>query len=142
MIKFDHDFIGREALEAMAQQKRRKKVRLVWNDEDVTDIYASALSGGDRYKYMEMPYANYCTSPQDIVRDGDTQVGISYYPVYSVNLGAWFSLAAIDEDMAIEGKELTVVWGEPEGGSRKPTVERHVQKQVRVTVDPKPIKRD
>ena len=50
-------------------------------------------------------------------------------------------MAMIDEDLAIDGKELTVTWGEPGGGSEKPTVERHIQKSVRVTIDTKPIKR-
>jgi vanillate/3-O-methylgallate O-demethylase len=31
-----------------------------------------------------------------------------------------------------------VVWGEPNGGSRKPSVERHVQTEVWVTVGPAP----
>lgn len=141
MVRFDHDFIGRKALETFAERKKRKKVRLVWDAEDTAAIYASALSGGERYKFMEIPCANYCTSPQDIVLDGDAQAGVSYYPVYSVNAGGWFSLAAIDEDLATEGRSLTVVWGEPDGGSRKPAVERHVQKHVRVTVDTKPVKR-
>ncbi len=142
MIKFDHDFIGAEALKAIGQTKNRKKVRLVWNDDDVTDVYASALGGGDGYKYMEMPYANYCTSPQDVVLSGDRQVGVSYYPVYSVHAGGWFSLAAIDEDYATDGRQLELVWGEPDGGSRKPTVERHLQKTIRVVVDSRPVKRD
>jgi len=142
MMKFDHDFVGRSALEALPDQDKRRKVRLVWNDDDVAAIYASNMGDGPHYKHMEMPYANYCTSPQDIVRDGDAMAGISYYPVYSVNAGGWFSLAAVNADCAVDGKDLTVIWGEPDGGSRKPTVERHEQKPVRVTVDTKPIKRD
>src|SRR5437868_9403823 len=36
IVKFDHDFIGREALEKMAGKPSRKKVTLALNDEDVT----------------------------------------------------------------------------------------------------------
>ena len=36
LVKFDHDFVGREALEAMADGEHRTKVTLVLNDEDVT----------------------------------------------------------------------------------------------------------
>ena len=32
-VKFDHDFIGREALEKVADQPHRQKVWLVWNNE-------------------------------------------------------------------------------------------------------------
>jgi len=42
-------------------------------------------------------------------------------------------LAMLDENVA-EGSEVTVVWGEPNGGTKKPSVERHVQTNVRATV--------
>ena len=141
MIKFDHDFIGRAALEKMATTPQRKKVRLVWNAEDVTDIFASQYREGGRYKFMEMPVANYSTFSCDEVLFGGERVGMSYYPVYSNNIRSCISLAAVDEALAVDGKELTVTWGEPGGGSAKPTVERHIQKAVRVTVDSKPVKR-
>ena len=141
MIKFDHDFIGRDALEAMAPERKRKKVRLIWNQEDVVDIYASAFSDGDRYKKIELPAGNYSVAPSDRVILGDKLVGVSYYPAYSEADRACISLASIQSDLAIDGQELTLIWGEPNGGSGKPTVERHVQKTVRVVVDPKPIKR-
>jgi hypothetical protein len=48
----------------------------------------------------------------------------------------------LKEDVAVDGKELTVTRGEPDGGSRKIKVERHTQKSVRVTVDTRPVKRD
>ena len=35
-VKFDHDFIGREALEGMADEDHRHKVTLALDDEDVT----------------------------------------------------------------------------------------------------------
>ena len=35
-VKFDHDFIGREALEKKAKEPQRNKVTLALNDEDVT----------------------------------------------------------------------------------------------------------
>jgi len=36
------------------------------------------------------------------------------------------------------GTELELLWGEPDGGSRKPQVERHAQTRIRVTVAPAP----
>jgi len=141
MIKFDHDFIGRAALEAMAPERKLKKVRLVWNQEDVVDIYASAFSNGDKYKKIELPVGNYTVAPADRILLGDEEVGVSFYPAYSEADRACISLASIRSDLAVDGQGLTLVWGEPDGGSGKPTVERHVQKAVRVTVDSKPIKR-
>ena len=40
-VKFDHDFIGREALEKKAQAAQRKKVTFAWNAEDVGKVFAS-----------------------------------------------------------------------------------------------------
>ena len=34
--KFDHDFIGKEALQAMEGKVHRQKVTFAWNDQDVT----------------------------------------------------------------------------------------------------------
>ena len=33
---------------------------------------------------------------------------------------------------------MTLIWGEENGGSRKPTVERHRQAEIRVVVSPVP----
>ena len=141
MVKFDHDFIGREALENLAPEHRLKKVRLLWNPEDVVEIYASAFRPGDRYKKIEMPVGSYAFAPCDrVVLEGE-DVGVSFYPAYVEEERTCISLACIPKSLAVEGQELTVIWGEPDGGSQKPTVERHVQKTVRVKVDPQPIKR-
>jgi hypothetical protein len=66
-------------------------------------------------------------------------VGISCYPIYTSNFRRWISLAMVDEEISASGTELTIVWGEPDGGSRKPNVERHVQTEVRAIVGPCPI---
>jgi syringate O-demethylase len=39
----------------------------------------------------------------------------------------------LDESVE-DGSEVTVIWGEEDGGSRKPIVERHVQTAIRATV--------
>ena len=133
-VKFDHDFMGREALERMADQPHRKKVWLVWNDEDCLRIHASMFGDGERYKYLEMPGAQYSTLPFDkVLLDGEL-IGLSTYNVYTSKVRHWFSLAMIDEAHAEDGKEAILVWGEEDGGSAKPIVERHVQTDVRVTI--------
>lgn len=132
-IKFDHDFIGRKALEAMESQPHRRKVWLTWNDEDVLKVFASQLGHGTPYKYMEVPNAYYSILPFDRVMLGNRMVGLSTYTVYTSNVRRWFSLAMVDEDVA-DGTEVTVVWGEEDGGSRKPIVERHAQTNIRAVV--------
>ena len=44
----------------------------------------------------------------------------------------------IDPDYAEPGTDVTLVWGEPNGGTRKPTVEPHVQTEIRAIVSPVP----
>ena len=40
-VKFDHDFVGRAALEKMATSQKRKKVTLVWNGDDIARVFGS-----------------------------------------------------------------------------------------------------
>jgi glycine cleavage system aminomethyltransferase T len=137
-VKFDHDFIGREALEKLAQNQKRRKVTLAWNGEDVAKAMSTLFSDGDKTKYIDLPLANYSTLPYDkIVKDGKT-IGLSTYTGYSTNEGTILSLSMIDVAYAEPGTEVTVVWGEPDGGSTKPTVEPHKQTEIRATVGPVP----
>lgn len=142
MVKFDHSFCGHEALKQIAGGRNRKKVRLVWNADDSAEIYHSMFGREEPFKYMYVPYANYCTFPMDEVSHEGKRVGVAFYPVYSRASRAWIALAAVDEEFAQDQQQLIVTWGEADGGSRKPAVERHRQKRVRVTVDAKPIRRD
>jgi len=47
------------------------------------------------------------------------------------------SLGLVDPDVEV-GDELTLVWGEEGGGTKKTTVERHKQLDVRVVVSSVP----
>lgn len=133
-VKFDHEFIGRQALERLAEQPHRQKVWLVWNDDDVLRIIGSLLGDGPRYKYLELPGSHYSTLPFDKVAQDGQMIGLSTYNVYTTNVRAWFSLAMIDADKAVDGAEVTVLWGEEDGGSAKPIVERHEQTEVRAII--------
>ncbi|MFC4254660.1 aminomethyl transferase family protein [Altererythrobacter xixiisoli] len=135
LIRFDHDFIGREALERRQNDLHRKKVSLVINSQDAAAVYASQMTPGQNGKAMEVPTAHYAAYPYDTVLDAaGNVVGVSTYTSFLAPDGAWVSLAVIDENMAAEGSELTIVWGEPDGGSGRPTVEPHRQMNLRATV--------
>jgi syringate O-demethylase len=137
-VKFDHDFIGREALEKMAKEPQRRKVTLALDSEDVLRVTSSLYTRGDRAKYMEFPSAVYAMHPFDKVLVGDKMVGVSTWIGYSSNEGRMLTLAILDEAHAAPGTKVTLLWGEENGGSRKPTVERHVQTEIRATVSPVP----
>jgi glycine cleavage system aminomethyltransferase T len=138
LVKFDHDFIGREALEAKVDHPHRTKVTLALDDDDVTRTIASQLQKTDRAKYMEWPNAVYSMHPFDEVKVDDETIGVSTWICYTANEGKVLTLAIIDSDHAEPGTEVTFVWGEENGGTRKPTVEPHVQTEIRATVAPVP----
>jgi vanillate/3-O-methylgallate O-demethylase len=136
-IKFDHDFIGRDALEKMEPDSQRQKVTLAWNGEDVARILTSYFVGDSNYKYFDLPLANYASSSYDAVRSAGKTVGVSMFTGYSFNERTALSLATVDAGISI-GDEVSVVWGEPDGGTNKTTVERHEQFEVRAIVSPVP----
>ena len=137
-VKFDHDFIGREALEAMADDDHRRKVTLALDDEDVTRTIGTMFQATDRAKFMDWPSAVYSMHPYDRVTvDGET-VGVSTWIGYSANEGKMLTLAVLDAEHAEPGGEVTLVWGEEDGGTAKPTVEPHVQTELRAVVSPAP----
>jgi vanillate/3-O-methylgallate O-demethylase len=138
MVKFDHDFIGREALEQVAKNPKRKKVTLAWNSEDVMRAIGSMFQKGDVYKYIDMPLTNYASLSYDKVLKNGKVVGLSTFSSYSYNERAMLSLAIVDTAFSDVGTEVTMVWGEENGGSSKPTVERHKQIEIRATVGPVP----
>ena len=139
IVKFDHEFIGRDALERRQEEPHRHKRTLLWSKDDVVRIFASQLGDGERYKFMDMPASHYATCPYDDVRKDGKPVGISHYPVYTSNVRNWISLALLDESAADTGTDVVLTWGEPDGGSDRPTVEHHAQTTVACSVEPCPI---
>ncbi len=127
MAKFDHDFIGREALEKEAADPKRTVVTLEWNTEDVVDIYASQFRDEEPYKYMEMPSA-----PQQpagghadrvLNKDGKL-IGVSSCAIYSAYYRKTISHCTLDIPESEIGNEVIIEWGDF-GGKIK---------QVRATV--------
>jgi vanillate/3-O-methylgallate O-demethylase len=140
-VKFDHDFIGREALARLDTSAQRKKVTLAWNGEDVAKVFASLFVPGlPHYKYIDLPLSNYASSNYDQVLAGGKPAGLSMFTGFSYNERTMLSLATVDQDIQI-GDEVRVVWGEPGGGTRKTTVEPHEQLEIRAIVSPVPYSR-
>ncbi len=137
IVKFDHDFIGREALEKMAGESHRKKVTFAWNSDDVVEVFRSLLEPGENYKYIDLPQSNYTSATYDKVLSKGEVIGISMFSGYSYNERSMLSVGVVDPDIEI-GTEVTLVWGEEGGGSQKTTVERHEQTEIRAIVSPVP----
>lgn len=132
-IKFDHDFKGREALEAELATPRRQIRTLVWNSEDVLQVYASLFrKDAQPYHFMEMPRDQRGFMYADKVLAGNREVGVATSRGYSYYFREMISLAVIDVDQAEIGNQLSVVWGNPS--------ERQIT--IRATVAPAPYKQD
>ena len=138
IVKFDHDFVGRQALERMAGETHRTKVTLALDNEDVLRVMSSMFAKGSRAKFFEFPSAVYSMHPFDEVRVDGKVIGVSTWIGYSSNEGRMLSLAMIDPAHVEMGKEVTLVWGEPNGGTSKPTVEPHEQVEIKAIVSPVP----
>jgi vanillate/3-O-methylgallate O-demethylase len=142
IVKFDHDFIGRAALEqqvADGRSEQNRKVTLVWNGDDVEKAFGSMFRPGVGAKFINQPIAHYATYHYDQVEsEGGAYVGRSMHTGYSANERSMLSVAVVDASVAEPGTEVTLVWGEPTPSS-KPAVEEHVQVRIRATVQPAPL---
>jgi vanillate/3-O-methylgallate O-demethylase len=138
-VKFDHDFVGRDALEQVDAETQRKKVTLAWEGEDMAKLFAALFeTDEDPYQFFDLPIANYGSSNFDSVLDDDGNlIGFSMFTGYSANEKRALSLATVNPEVEL-GSEVHVVWGEPDGGTHKKTVEPHRQFTVRAIVSPVP----
>jgi glycine cleavage system aminomethyltransferase T len=129
-ISFNHDFVGRSALEREVADPRRKMVTLVWDPLDVLDVYASKFRPGEPYMNMDAPSQVLTDGPgitywADEVLDRDGRlIGVSSGRVYSYYYREMLSLCSINVAHADLGTEVLVLWGDP--GTR--------QKAIRATV--------
>ncbi|MEO5923199.1 MAG: aminomethyl transferase family protein [Bryobacteraceae bacterium] len=138
-VKFDHEFVGKEALEKIAAAPKRTKVTLELNTEDVMKAMGTMFEkGGDRAKYFEFPSAVYSTWPYDKVTQNGKTVGVSTWCGYSSNEGKMLTLAILDNEKALPGTQVTFVWGQQPGTGDRPPVEPHVPVEIRAIVCPVP----
>ncbi len=133
-IGWKSDFIGKDALVKMKEAPGRRKVTFQWNADDVMKVIASAfVPGEDHYKWIDFPLPNYASSSADKIMRGGDMVGMSMFAGYSYNERSLLSLGVVDDDVK-EGDILTLIWGEPDGGSEKTSTEKHKQAEIRVKV--------
>jgi vanillate/3-O-methylgallate O-demethylase len=141
VIKFDHDFVGREALEQLATDNLRQKVTLVWDPADVGRVVDSYFHPDELPGlYLELPRATYATWQYDAVHDDKGRtIGASTYTGVSWNERGMLSLAVVEPEFAKPGTRVSVTWGEPDGGAKSPWLEPHRQIEIHATVAPAPI---
>jgi vanillate/3-O-methylgallate O-demethylase len=106
-IAFNHDFIGRAALEKAKDNVPRSKVTVVFNPEDVKKVF------GADHDFI-LSYARYR------VEVGNALAGMTFYTAYIDPAGTILALALVDKKYAAPGTEVTVSWGEHPGPGTAP----------------------
>jgi glycine cleavage system aminomethyltransferase T len=134
MINFNHDFVGRAALEKEVAAGPNTMVTLVWNADDIADVLRSQFGPGEPHTLMDLPnHIMYDVGDQahrqsiwaDKVFSVDGQdIGTSSGRCYTNWSKDMLSLATVPPTYASEGTEVTVLWGE--AGTH--------QKHIRATV--------
>lgn len=124
-INFNHDFMGKEALLA-AKNTGRKCVTLEWDPDDVAEVFKSQFLGTDVQPYDAIHFTAQMSDPSegyftraDRVLDGEKTVGIASGKTYAFYERKMISLAFIEPQYAVEGTELAVLWGQPDGPQKK-----------------------
>ena len=142
-IKFDHDFIGRAALEKMVEAKgdQRKKVTLEWFPEDAERVMGSLWRDGPKYKVLDLPVSLYAFGQNDRVEKDGSLVGLSTIVATTINSQGLISLASVDRSLELD-QEVEIVWGEEPGVYDNIRVEPHEQTRVRAIVRPAPYSKE
>jgi vanillate/3-O-methylgallate O-demethylase len=124
-ISFNHDFIGRDALQAARESHPRAKVTLVLDPADVRTVL-----GEDRGYYLT--YARH-----RVQAAGGALVGMTHQTATIDTAGTILALTLIDNEYATPGTEVTVVWGEHPGPGTDTDADLGFP-EIRATVAPAP----
>ena len=128
LVNFNHEFKGKKALEEISKNPQRTVTTLEWNAEDIASVYASQFKGRevepceridaeplDMYFIDNLngkPGEGHIYRADKVMADG-RQIGISTGRICSYHYNTMISLCFIEPEYAVEGKELTLIWGTP-----------------------------
>ncbi len=123
LVDFDHEFCGKEALQRISTSAHRTVVTLEWDLEDLGKLVSGEIAGiidadEDVLDFQE-GQPEWARMHVDLVRDGNHMVGVTSGRVRDWYHKTFVSLAFIDQDVAVEDKELVVLWGKA-GGEQVP----------------------
>lgn len=124
-IAFNHDFIGREALEAARDRTRRQRMTLVFDPEDVRRVFGSLSDYRLSYQRHR-------------IEAGGRLVGMTFYSAIIAPVGTMLSLVLIDRDHAEPGRQVEVVWGDHPGPGTDPEADPGLAR-IRARVAPSPF---
>ena len=123
LVKYNHEFTGRAALEELSKNKKRTPVTLEWNAEDVGKVFATqfvpggtpcdSISGDSDLDFVKIMSNMSFIYRADKVLSGDKEIGLSSGRIQSYYYNSMISIGFIDPAFAKEGTELTLIWGTP-----------------------------
>jgi vanillate/3-O-methylgallate O-demethylase len=123
LVKFNHEFRGRKALEEIAKNPPRTVVTLEWNGDDVGAVFATQFKPGkeacesiaaeSELAVTTNAFVGEMAYRADRVLYNGKDIGISSGRMVSYHYNSMISLGFIDPAYANEGTELTLVWGTP-----------------------------
>lgn len=118
-VNLKHEFRGKDALER-AKHNHKTAVTLEWNADDVARVFRENFMGGSAHNYAPIEaYHDAYNASNPVpcsgyyVKDGDKVLGITTGRCYAFYEKRMISLAFIDGEYAKDGRELTVVYGQP-----------------------------
>jgi glycine cleavage system aminomethyltransferase T len=123
-IKFDHDFLGKEALQKILESPHREMVTLEWNKEDILDIHRSQLEDKEPYTDISKPddisyEAGQVYHADKVLNKDGKCIGISTGRMVSWYYREMISICSIDQEYSKEGTETFVLWGNPKTRQKK-----------------------
>jgi glycine cleavage system aminomethyltransferase T len=123
-IFFNHDFIGRAALEKAKGNVPRTKVTLVFDPADVRTVLGADAG-------FQLTYARHR------VEAGAALAGLTYQTASIDPAGTILALALLGKQYAEPGTAVTVAWGEHPGPGTAPDADLGFPR-IRATVQPAP----
>jgi vanillate/3-O-methylgallate O-demethylase len=123
-ISFNHDFLGRDALQRAQDKVPRTKVTLELNQDDVREVF------GEDVGYL-LSYGRY-----RIEADREL-VGVTFYTTHVDRLGSVLALSLVDSPHAVPGTQVEVIYGDHPGAGTDPEADLGLPR-VRATVQPTP----
>lgn len=139
-ISFNHDFIGRPALEAARESVTRSKVTLVFDPADVRAVLgedAGYYLTYARHRVEAAPPGGNGEAGSPTVQGGGVLAGLTYQTATIDPAGTILSLSIVDKRYAEPGTEVSVVWGEHPGPGTDPDADLGFPR-IRATVAPAP----
>ncbi|MCC8162639.1 MAG: aminomethyl transferase family protein [Lachnospiraceae bacterium] len=117
-VKFDHDFIGKEALEKIAANPPRQMVTLEWNVDDILTIVRSQFEEGEPYLDLSMPndssFAPGGVYHLDYVYSEEgKEIGVTCGRMNSWYYHKMISICPIDREYSAIGTKVEILWGNP-----------------------------